>query len=128
MQRPSPQLIASWYARLRATGFRDIEYGRDTNEIDGWTFRGAKGAAHVQMPDGFEPQFSLADHPTAVYFRGLEHAARELIGRRRRLMLITSMSDAGQASRKLGMSHRTARYQVQRFAAEIGLVRDAHGS
>lgn len=127
MTRPSAGLTAYWYALARASGYRDIEYGRDTNKIDGWTFRGSKGAAHVPMPDGFEPRTMLADHPTSVYYRGLEHAARALRGRKRQLLLVASEGNTARAARGQGLSRFTAHAQVRAFARSIGLTREAHG-
>lgn len=142
VKRPSPQLIAAWYAKLRATGFRDIEGGGDIMRLSGWTFRSSQHAAGwrkspsewsqlpaiVPLPDGFEPEVTLADHPTAVYYRGLEHAARALKGKPRRLVLAASNEGAAASGRALNMSRRTASYQVRRFAIEAGLLREAHGS
>lgn len=131
MKRPSRELIALWYAKLRATGFRDVEGGRDLNELHASTFRGgdgSHGAAVHSWPDGFEPQQRLADHPTAVYFRGLEHAARELTGERRVMLLAASDGNIAAAARSIGRNRFKGHRRVQRFAVSIGLRREAHGS
>jgi hypothetical protein len=152
--KPSHALVATWYARLRATGFRDIEDGVRPGKL-AWTFRGGSGADHgavfVQWPQwdahwdprqgsvsksGEKVDFDLpddnehrlADHPTAVYYRRLAQAAQALKGRQRKLILVASEDGAAEASRGLKMSRRTASHQVRRFAVATGLVREAHGS
>lgn len=129
MTRPSPALVATWYARLRAAGFRDIEGGRDLNRLHTWTFPGGDGPGSVQqLVDGLEPRLALADHPTAVYHRELEHAARVLKGRQRQLVMVASSATAARAGGRMNVPRRTAAHQVRRFAISVGLVREAHGS
>jgi hypothetical protein len=122
VKRPPPQLIAEWYAKLRAAGFRDVE-GATT-----FTARMSRPACVVSWPRGFEPSETVADHPTAVYYRGLEHVGRALKGKTRKLVIAASNEGASAASRGLRMSRRTASYQVRQFAIETGLLREAqHG-
>lgn len=158
MKRPSPKLVSEWYAKLRATGFRDIEYGKDLNDIDGWTLPGngggdgRHGVEFVQWPRGgpgdggnskrafgseqrrLEVDFPddiehrAFDHPTVTYYRGLEHAAQALKGSKRKLVIAASNAGAAAAARGQDMSRRTASYQVRKFAIEAGLLREAHGS
>lgn len=142
VKRPSPQLVAEWYAKLRASGFRDIEDGVRPGKL-AWTFRGGDDAGAIvqwsslarRMGLGrdegryeFEPKQTLADHPTAVYHRELEHAARALKGSPRKLMLAASNEGAAAGARDQKMSRRTASYQVRKFAIATGLLREAHGS
>lgn len=150
MKRPSPKLVAEWYAKLRATGFRDIEYGKDLNKLDAWTLPGngggdgRHGVEFIQWPRVGSGLASRAfgaeqprndrdfpddidhrtfDHPTVTYYRGLEHAAHALKGRQRKLVLAASNAGAASAGRGLQMPRRTASYQVRQFAIETGLIR-----
>lgn len=128
MKRPSPALVAEWYSKLRRSGFRDIEGGRDLNQLHASTFPGgdgSRGAAFVAWPDtDFEPRTLLADHPTAVYYRRLSQAAWDLPRdhKDRRLFLLAIESDTRNAARRLGVPGITARKRYLRFRDSIGLA------
>ncbi len=126
MTRPSPALIAEWYGKLRRAGFCDIEGGRDLNKLHAWTFRGGTGhgPSVESWPEGFEPQQSLADHPTAVYYRGLA----AISPRTSVLALVATIGNASAAARARKMSRRTVNDRERTFAKSIGLFREAHGS
>lgn len=133
MTRPSPALIAEWYGKLRRAGFRDIEGGRDLNKLHTWTFRGGDGthgAAVESLPEGFEPRCTLADHPTAIYYRELARAAEQAKTDDLAVMLSLATLDGNtaHAARVLGMRRNWAGKQERRFAKSIGLLREAHGS
>jgi hypothetical protein len=127
VKRPSPQLIAEWYGKLRREGFRDIEGGRDLNKLHASTFPGGdgtRGAAFVAWPDAdFEPHAQLADHPTAVFHRRLSQAAWDLPRdhRDRRLVLLACEQDATTAGRTLGIHYRAARRRLVEFRESLGI-------
>lgn len=136
MKRPSPKLLAAWYDKAAASGFKDIEMRRndDTNlyyeapstynnreqTLDGWDhISGDKYGSYNPIRYGFTGTFAAKDmenlaafgKPTMVWDTPI---ARHRRGQRHRLANI-SAEGAARLMRKRGHSMDKARRAAKRI-------------
>jgi hypothetical protein len=115
------RLKAKWYAKLKRSGFKDIECGRDLNKSAGQTFRGAGPNSHVLWEftdDNFGPAGSGYDETRGIpdldkfeYFDRIGHYAQSLPDmtrrqQRRKLACIAASQGKSrtQTAKELNMS------------------------
>ena len=127
------KLQREWYAKLKATGFQDIEHGRDLNEIPASTFRGAgKGAFTVALLDPMaeasqdlieQQGTTLELHPVPEYWSRVTEAVYKLRFRdpRRKVLLACLKHGQQQAAAKLKIPAHRVNQVWRGFLKDIGL-------